>query len=169
MKSKKNQTFYIFFYNMFAWIFNMSNGVIMGMNNSKFFAGVIMIMLNIGAKFITIQFSKSAEQYLRNTISKQLLVFAMAWLGTRDIYAALGLTAVFTILSDYLFNEESSLCVVPKKYRVLSKAIDQDQDGEVSEQELANAVLILEKAKKEKEKINKKKALSNFNLHLETS
>ena len=167
MKSKKNQTFN-FFYNLFAWIFNTSNGVIMGMNNSKFFAGVIMIMLNIGAKFITIQFSKSTEQYLRNTVSKQLLVFAMAWLGTRDIYAALGLTAVFTILSDYLFNEESALCIVPQKYRVLSKAIDQDNDGEVSEAELANAVLILEKAKKEKEKTNQKRALANFNLQIQT-
>ena len=167
MKSKKNQTFN-FLYNIFAWIFNTSNGFIMGMNNSKFFAGVIMIMLNIGAKFITIQFSKSTEQYLKNTISKQLLVFAMAWLGTRDIYAALGLTAVFTILSDYLFNEESALCIVPQKYRVLSKAIDQDNDGEVSEAELANAVLILEKAKKEKEKTNQKRALANFNLQIQS-
>jgi hypothetical protein len=167
MKSKKNQTFN-FFYNLFAWIFNTSNGVIMSMNNSKFFAGVIMIMLNIGAKFITIQFSKSTEQYLRNTVSKQLLVFAMAWLGTRDIYAALGLTAVFTILSDYLFNEESALCIVPQKYRVLSKAIDQDNDGEVSESELANAVLILEKAKKDKEKTNQKRALANFNLQIQS-
>ena len=165
MKSK-NKT-YTFFYNIIAWILNISNSAIMGLNNSKFFAGVIMIMLNIGAKFITIQFSKSTEQYLKNSISKQILVFAMAWLGTRDIYAALGLTAVFTILSDYLFNEESSLCVVPQKYRVLNKALDADNDGEVSEQELSNALATLEKAKKEKEKMNQKKALSNFNLQVQ--
>lgn len=168
MKSKKNKTFTLL-YNLFSWIFNSTNGIIMGLNNSKFFAGVIMIMLNIGAKFITIQFSKSTEQYLKNTVSKQILVFAMAWLGTRDIYAALGLTAVFVILSDYLFNEESSLCIVPQKYRVLNKALDHDNDGVVSEQELTNAVLILEKAKKEKEMINQKKALANFNLQLQSN
>ena len=100
------------------------NHHIMYLNNSKFFAGVIMILLNIGSKFITIQFSKSTEEYMKWTVSKQLLVFAMAWMGTRDIYAALGLTAVFTILSEYLFNEESSLCIVPQKYRVLEKLID---------------------------------------------
>ena len=88
-----------------------------------------MILLNVGSKFITIQFSKSTEEYMKYTISKQILVFAMAWMGTRDIYTALGLTAVFTILSEYLFNEESSLCVVPHEYRVLHKLLDTDDDG----------------------------------------
>ena len=125
-----------------------------------------MILLNIGAKFITVQFSKSTEEYMKNTVSKQLLVFAMAWMGTRDIYAALGLTAVFTILSDYLFNEESSLCVVPHKYRILHKLIDTNGDGQVSETELAAAMSILEKSKKEKQQLNQKKAFSNFNFQV---
>ena len=111
------------------------NHHIMYLNNSKFFAGVVMILLNIGSKFITIQFSKSTEEYLKYTVSKQLLVFSMAWMGTRDIYSALGLTAVFTILSDYIFNEESSLCIVPHKYRVLHKLIDTNSDGVVNETE----------------------------------
>ena len=75
---------------------------IRSLNSSKFFAGVIMILLNIGSKFIQIQFSKSTEEYMKYSVSKQLLIFSMAWMGTRDIYTALGLTAVFTILSDYL-------------------------------------------------------------------
>ena len=96
----------------------------MYLNNSKFFAGVVMILLNVGSKFIQIQFSKSTEEYMKWSVSKQLLVFAMAWMGTRDIYTALGLTAVFTILSEFLFNEESHLCIVPHKYRVLDKLSD---------------------------------------------
>jgi hypothetical protein len=76
----------------------------------------------------------------------------MAWMGTRDIYTALGLTAIFTILSDHLFNEESSLCIVPHNYRVLEKLIDTNNDGVVSETELAEAVAILEKAKRQKQK-----------------
>jgi hypothetical protein len=81
------------------------NNHVVYMNNSKFFAGIIMILLNVGSKFITIQFSKSTEEYMKYTLSKQILVFAMAWMGTRDIYTALGLTAIFTILSEHLFNE----------------------------------------------------------------
>jgi hypothetical protein len=61
------------------------NHHVMYLNNSKFFAGVIMILLNVGSKFITIQFSKSTEEYMKFSLSKQILVFAMAWMGTRDI------------------------------------------------------------------------------------
>jgi len=141
------------------------NHHIMYLNNSKFFAGVVMILLNVGSKFISIQFSKSTEEYMKYTVSKQLLVFSMAWMGTRDIYTALGLTAIFTILSEHLFNEESRLCVVPHNYRVLHKLIDTNNDGVVSETELTAAIAVLEKAKKEKERKQQKTAFSKFDFY----
>ncbi len=141
------------------------NERIMYLNNSKFFAGIIMIMLNIGSKFITIQFSKSTEEYLKYSVTKQLLVFAMAWMGTRDIYTAIMLTAAFVILSDHLFNEESSLCIVPHDFRVLHKLIDTSGDGTITDTEVAAAKALLEKAKKEKEKENQKKAMLKFDYY----
>jgi len=153
--------------NIFTPLFNgvsYVNSHVMYLNNSKFFAGVIMILLNVGSKFMSIQFSKSTEEYMKFTLSKQLLVFAMAWMGTRDIYVALGLTAVFTILSEHLFNEESSLCVVPHDYRVLHKLIDTNSDGDVSETEIASAIAILEKAKREKQRKQQKEAFTKFDF-----
>jgi hypothetical protein len=132
------------------------------LNSSKFFAGIVMILLNVGSKFISIQFSKSTEEYLKFSLSKQLLVFSMAWMGTRDIYVALGLTAIFVILSDHLFNEESSYCVVPYKYRVLDKLIDTNDDKVISDSELNSAMAILEKAKKDKEKRQQKDTYAKF-------
>jgi hypothetical protein len=129
----------------------------------------MMILLNVGSKFITIQFSKSTEEYIKNTVTKQLLVFAMAWMGTRDIYASLGLTAVFTVLSDHLFNEESKFCVVPNEYRVLHKLIDTNNDGDVSATELAAAEALLEKAKREKQRKQQKDLVLKtdfYNFHL---
>lgn len=143
---------------------SFANHHIMYLNNSKFFAGVIMILLNVGSKFIQIQFSKSTEEYLKYSVTKQILVFSMAWMGTRDIYVALGLTAVFTILSDYLFNEECSMCIVPHKYRVLHKLVDTNEDGVVSEPELAVAIAVLEKAKREKQRKEQKEAYKQFNF-----
>ena len=136
----------------------------MYLNNSKFFAGVIMILLNVGSKFMAIQFSKSTEEYMKFTLSKQLLVFAMAWMGTRDIYVALGLTAVFTILSDHLFNEESSLCVVPHDFRVLHKLLDTNNNGEISETEITGAIAVLEKAKRETQRKQQKEAFARFDV-----
>ena len=152
---------------IFTPLFNgisYANRHIMYLNNSKFFAGVIMILLNVGSKFIQIQFSKSTEEYMKYSVSKQLLVFSMAWMGTRDIYTALGLTAVFTILSEYLFNEECSLCIVPHQYRVLHKLLDTNNDNIVSETELAAAIAVLEKAKREKQRKAQKEAYSKFDF-----
>ena len=140
------------------------NHHVMYLNNSKFFAGIVMILLNVGSKFIQIQFSRSTEEYMKWSVSKQLLVFAMAWMGTRDIYTALGLTAIFTILSDYLFNEESSLCIVPPKYRILDKLVDTNEDGVVTEPELSAAIAVLEKAKREKQRKMQKEAFKKFNF-----
>jgi hypothetical protein len=154
--------------NIFTPMFNglsYINSHVMYLNNSKFFAGVIMILLNVGSKFMSIQFSKSTEEYMKFSLSKQLLVFAMAWMGTRDIYVALGLTAVFTILSEHLFNEESSLCVVPHDYRVLHKLLDTNNDGDVSETEIASAIGILERAKREKQRKQQKEAFSKFDFN----
>lgn len=142
---------------------------ILYLNNSKFFAGVIMILLNVGSKFIPIQFSKSTEEYLKLSVTKQLLVFAMAWMGTRDIYASLMLTAAFTILSDHLFNEESGYCIVPEKYRILSKLMDTNNDGKVSQEELNSAISILEKANKEKQTKQQKESFALYHEYVQDS
>lgn len=150
--------------NPISWLLNYIHNNIMILNNSKFFAGIIMILINVGSKFIQIQFSKSTEEYLKYSVSKQLLVFGMSWLGTRDIYTALVLTAVFTVLSDYLFNEESKLCVVPYKYRVLHKLIDTNSDGMISDTEIAAATALLEKAKRERIEQAQKEAFKKFDF-----
>jgi len=149
---------------MNAGILSYLHDHVMYLNQSKFFAGVVMIMLNIGSKFISIQFSKSAEQYFKLSVTKQILVFAMAWMGTRDIYTALVITAVFVVLSDHLFNEESHFCIVPHKYRLLDKALDTTGDGFVSEEEIKNAERILEKAKQDKKVKAQRQALFDFEL-----
>lgn len=133
-------------------------GFLASLNNSKLFAGLVMIMLNIGSKYITIELSKSQEQYLRNSVGRQMLIFAISWMGSRDIVIALVLTAVFTILTDHLFNENSDFCIIPKNYRNFEDALDLNGDGVVSEEEIKKATELLEKAKKDEQMKDKKKA-----------
>ena len=137
---------------------------IRSLNSSKFFAGIVMIVLNIGSRFISVKFSKSTEEYIRYGITKQVLVFAMSWMASRDIYTSLALTAIFTILSELLVNEESKLCIVPQKYRILNKIVDENNDGEVDENEINNAINILEKAKRDQEQKKQKSALVDFDM-----
>ena len=132
------------------------------LNNSKFFAGVVMIMMNIGSKYVTIELSKNQEQYLKNNIGRQFLIFAISWMGSRDILIALALTAIFTILADHLFNEQSKLCIIPRKYRRYEHLLDLDKNNEVTEEELKHAKEVLERSRKKVERQGQLKNLNNF-------
>ena len=146
----------------YLWrLFSSLHANIMDLNNSKYFAGFVMILLNLGAKVVPVQFSKSTQEYLKGGLSKNVFVFSMAWMGTRDVYTAIALTIAFIVLSEYLFNEESALCVVPEKYRVLHSMIDTNNDGVISDDELAAATKILEKAKNAAAKQNAEMKASN--------
>ena len=131
------------------------------LNSSKFFAGVVMIMLNIGSKYITIELSKSQEAYLRNSLGRQLLIFAISWMGSRDILIALSLTAIFNVLANHLFNEKSKFCIIPAKYRNYEDILDLDGDGKVSEKEIKQAKEILEKVKKKNKMREQLRNISN--------
>ena len=98
--------------NMFHYLNNHVNSL----NNSKLFAGLMIITLNIASKFVTVKLSKSMEAYLKYTFSRQILIFAIAWMGTRDIYIAIIISLVFMICMDFLFNEESRFCCLPSEF-----------------------------------------------------
>ena len=93
-------------------------------NSSKLFAGLMMIFLNIGSKFVTIELSSNQKEFLANSILRQVLVFAVAFVGTRDLVVSLILTAVFTILVDGLLHESSPLSILPKSSGSGSGVVD---------------------------------------------
>ena len=135
-------------------------------NNSKLFAGFVMVLLNIGSRYVKIDISKSQEQYLRKSLGRHMLVFAITWMGTKDILIALILTAIFNVLVDYLLNEESKLCIIPHKYREYENILDLNGDGEVTEEEINKATEILNKAKEKNKKKEMLQNMSNFQVNL---
>jgi len=135
---------------------------VLSLNNSKFFAGVIMILLNIGSKYITIELSKNQEQYMKHYIGRVLLLFAISWMGTHDIYTSLILTGSFIAMTEYLFNEESSFCILPSYLKRFNHVLDKNNDDVVSEQEIQTAIKVLEKAKRNDEKRRQLQLLNMF-------
>ena len=105
------------------------------LNNSKLLAGLTMLLLNIGSKYIEIGFSKTQEQALRNGLARELLIFAVVFMATHDIIMSILLTAAFVVLSDFLLNEKSQFCIVPEKLRAISIEVDTDKDGHISDEE----------------------------------
>ena len=120
------------------------------LNTSKVFAGIMIILLNISSRHVNIKLSKSVESYLKHTFSKQILVFTIAWMGSRDIYTALIITIIFIVITEYLFNEESSFCCLSESFTDYHLNIDENGDGIISDEELEKAKEIIERAEQQK-------------------
>lgn len=123
------------------------------LNTSTFFAGFVMIILNIGSRYINLELNSSTETWIKYIMNKEILVFAVSWMGTRSIYYALVITACFSIIVDHLMNVDSRYCIIPSKFRDLHTLTEEKHGPEkkVSDLEISNALHTLEKAKKEKE------------------
>ena len=90
------------------------------------------------------------ESFIKYNVARELLIFTIAWMGTRDIVVALVLTASFMVLSEFLLNHKSNYCILPEKYRYLD--LDKNKDGRISDGEINKAIETLEKARRQKEK-----------------
>uniref|UniRef100_A0A6C0DPU7 Uncharacterized protein n=1 Tax=viral metagenome TaxID=1070528 RepID=A0A6C0DPU7_9ZZZZ len=117
------------------------------LNGSKIFAGCMIIILNIASRFVNIKLSKSMEAYLKFTFSRQVLVFAIAWMGTRDIYIAFTITIIFTILFSYLLNEDSEYCILHESFKEHHINL---LDNEITDEDIKKAKEVLERAEKKK-------------------
>ena len=128
-------------------VFYLHNQVHM-LNNSKIFAGLMIITLNIVSKFANFKLSKTLESYFKYTFSRQILVFAIAWMGTRDIYIAFIITIIFVICTQYLFNEESQFFILPNDFKDyhISLLENENSTDKVSEEDIKKAKEILKKA-----------------------
>jgi len=115
-------------------------------NNSKLLAGLGMIILNLFSKYVVFDLSKSQEAFIRNTLTRELLIFVVTFVGTRDLLLSLFLTATFVVLSGTVFNEKSRFCVIPEKYKYLHLEIDANRDGKITNDEIRKAQELLYKA-----------------------
>ena len=141
------------------------NNSINTLNSSTFFAGIMMICLNIGSRYIQLNLDESTESYIKYALTKEIMVFTISWMATRNIYMSLGLTAVFIVLADFIMNEKSRYCLLPKKF-IRSRRMNELVDNKIlSEKEINDALEVLEKAKVQKFKQNQLNYLESYNLN----
>ena len=146
-------------------MFNILNNSINSLNSSTFFAGIMMICLNIGSRYIQLNLDESTESYIKYALTKEIMVFTISWMATRNIYMSLGLTAVFIVLADFIMNEKSRYCLLPKKF-IQSRRMNELVDNKIlSEKEINDALEVLEKAKVQKFKQNQLNYLDSYNLN----
>ena len=134
------------------------------LNDSKFLMGVAMLLLNVGSKYVEMGFSKTQEEALRNGIGREILIFAMVFMGTHDIILSIIMTASFVVLSNYLFNEKSKFCLIPSRLQSIARITDKNNDKRISQAEEKAALDTLRKAEEQR----KKEIQGNFTSYLGT-
>lgn len=80
-------------------------------NNNPYFIGLMMLILNLGGRFISLEVTKKQEQFLQHPWVRRVLIFTVLFVATRNIWVAFWSTLTFVLFLGYLFNENSSLCI----------------------------------------------------------
>lgn len=77
-------------------------------NMNPYLLGLAYILLNLGGRFMVLSVTPAQEAFLQNIVFRPLLLFAIMFIGTRNLIVAFWLTMVVLVLLHYLLNENSS-------------------------------------------------------------
>jgi hypothetical protein len=87
------------------------DAAVISLNSNPYFIGTMMLLLNLGGRFISMEVTRSQEQFFQNPWIRRLLIFTVLFVGTRNVLVAFWMTLIIVLLIGYLFNENSSLCL----------------------------------------------------------
>jgi hypothetical protein len=76
-------------------------------NMNPYLLGVAYILLNLGGRFMVLSVTPAQEAFLQNIVFRPLLLFAIMFIGTRNLVVAFWLTITVLITLHYLLNENS--------------------------------------------------------------
>lgn len=123
-----------------------ANAAMISLNNSKYIAGIMMILMNLGSRYISHDISEFQEAVLSSSILRKIFIFTVFFISTRDIVVSVILTVIFVILISGLFNENSKYCILPIKTK--------PAEVRITKEEHDYAQSIIQKYKKQNAEVN---------------
>lgn len=85
--------------------------VFMTINTNPYFVGLMMLLLNLGGRFLGLEISKEQEKLFTNPWVRRGLIFTVLFIATRNVFVA-GIMTIFVLLiMSFLLNENSDLCL----------------------------------------------------------
>jgi len=73
---------------------------------NKIFIGLMMIMVNVGARFIIEELSDEHRAIAKGDIFRKVVIFCSVFMATRDIVMSLIVTIIFVILMNEVLGTE---------------------------------------------------------------
>ena len=136
--------------------------ILQNVSTSKVLLGIFMIFMNIGSRYIELRLTNGQEMILKN-IAREVLIFTISFIATKDLIISFIITAVFIILANFVFNEKSKYNILPEKYKKLASIIDTNKDKIISDDEINKAYEVLNKARGQIENYKKLEKIEAFN------
>lgn len=81
-------------------------------DNSKVLWGCASIVTSLGSRFLVGELTPMQQAVMRHPLAKRLVLVCMFFAATRDLLLSISLAFVASVLLEYLFNEQSDLCLL---------------------------------------------------------
>lgn len=114
---------------------NPLDGFLQVFNNNPYFIGLMMIILNLGGRFISLEVTKQQEQFLQLPWVRRILIFTVLFVATRNLWVAFWMTVIVVLFLGYLFNENSAMCIFGKGKEGSTCADPAKKEGEMTPEE----------------------------------
>ena len=72
---------------------------------NKYLLGIIMIIINLGARFIVDDLTPDQKKIINNHITRKIVVFLIFYMATKDILASITLTVIYILFMSDLLTE----------------------------------------------------------------
>lgn len=92
-------------------VMNPLDVLMTSINTNPYFIGIMMLLLNLGGRFLALEISKEQEKFLSQPFVRRFFLIAVLFVATRNIVIALALGFIVILVLGYLFNENSDLCL----------------------------------------------------------
>ena len=122
---------------MFRFLDNMND-----LNKNKYFIGLMMILVNIGSRFIIGELSDEQKKLINDKTLRRLFIFGVFFMATRDIISSLILTIMFVLLVSELFHEDSEISLIPRKEDSKEENLKEDSKAN-NDKKMQDAIDIL--------------------------
>ena len=98
-------------------------------NTNPYFIGLMMLILNLGGRFLAMEITKGQEQFLSHPAIRRALIFVVLFIATRNLVIAFWLWLIIVLSLGYLFNENSAFCVLGRGGRAGSTCASRPADA----------------------------------------
>jgi hypothetical protein len=87
--------------------------VLLLVNNNKYVWALGAMCVNLGSRFLVQDLTPMQVAIFSHPLFKQVVLFCIMFMVTRDVVVALGMALFASLLINYLLNEGSTFCIVP--------------------------------------------------------